>query len=564
MLAVLHIENIAVVERAELEFGPGLNVLTGETGAGKSIVIDAIGAVLGGRTSRELVRAGAKGASVTAVFRDADAADWCEENGIEQEDELLLMRRITAEGKNACRVNGVPVSVAQLRALGSLLLDIHGQHDGQLLLNEQHHLHYLDSFAPDGAAMSDYRRLYSAYRTARKDYDALQMDEREKARRVERLREQIRELEEADIRPGEEKKLRARRDFLQNAGKLSDAVEGAFLALYGDDERESALDLIGEAENHIQYALQLSETFGGLSQVLTELRYTAEDAAEQLRDIRESLDFSPGEFDKIQARLQQLDRLAIRYGATEEEMLAYLESCRRELNSIATMHKRQAECRQALQAARQAVTEAGAALTSVRQKAAKELEARIIAELSGLNMQGVRFAVEIEKQEKAPGFDKTGMDTVRFLMSANAGENLGKISKIASGGELSRIMLAMKNVLAQGEQIGTMVFDEIDAGVSGIAAQRVGEKLSDLGRIRQVLCVTHLPQIAAVADRHFSIGKAVRGGRTFTEISPLDDPGRVREIARLTGGDHISELTLASAREQLSAARVYKEGKPRP
>lgn len=556
MLSLLHIENIAVVEKADIEFGRGLNVLTGETGAGKSIIIDAIGAVLGGRTSRELVRTGSKNAAVTAVFTDINVSAWCEENGVPHEDELFLMRKITLEGKNICRINGVPVSVSQLRELGSFLLDIHGQHDGQLLLNEQYHLDYLDNFGEESGELARYQDLYDAYRAVKKEYDSLQMDEGEKARRIDTLKFQIGELEQANLQPGEEERLGVRLTLLNNAGKLSDAVNGAFSALYGTENKDGAIDLISEAENNMIYALELSDTFKELAESATDVRYTAEDIAEQLRDIKNSLDFSPNELDEIQTRLALIRRLGRKYGGSEAEMLQYLESCKRELDDIEYASERVEKLDRRLKEAKASALEAGEKLTVSRKKRGRELEARIIAELEHLNMKGVRFSVNIEKKEK--GFDKAGLDQVSFLMSANAGEKLGKISKIASGGELARIMLAMKNVLAEGEQIGTMVFDEIDTGVSGVAAQRVGEKLSDLAAVKQVLCVTHLPQIAAVADIHFSISKTVRTGRTYTEITPLDHEGRKWELARLTGGEHITRLSLESAEEQMAAAKAYK------
>ena len=556
MLSLLHIENIAVVEKADIEFGKGLNVLTGETGAGKSIIIDAIGAVLGGRTSKELVRTGAKGASVTAVFVDVDVSDWCEENGIDREDELFLMRKITAEGKNTCRVNGMPVSVGQLRTLGDMLLNIHGQHDGQLLLNEQYHCNYLDNFEKKGGELEEYQRCYDAYRGAKKEYDALKMDEGEKARRIDSLKFQIEELEQAGIRVGEEKELNARLTLLNNAGKLCDAVDGAFYALYGNDNTDGALGLIAEAENNIIYATDLSDKFKELAEVASDLRYTTEDLAEQLRDIKDSLDFSPNEMDELQSRLALLRRLTRKYGAYEEQMLEHLETCKSELADIEYADERMEKLEAKLKEARVEMESAAKKLTVSRKKRGKELEKRIISELEHLNMPGVRFSVNIEKKSGDPGFDRTGGDEVSFLMSANAGEKLGKINKIASGGELSRIMLAMKNVLAESEQIGTMIFDEIDTGVSGVAAQRVGEKLSSLAKMKQVLCVTHLPQIAVMADNHFSIEKNVRDDRTYTEILRLDYEGRKRELARLMGGERITELSLKNAGEQMKAAGI--------
>lgn len=557
MLSLLHIENIAVVEKADIEFAKGLNVLTGETGAGKSIVIDALGAVLGGRVTRDLVRTGADKASVTAVFSDADVKAWCEENGIEEEEELILMRKINAEGKGTCRVNGSPVLASQLRTLGETLLNIHGQNDGQRLLSENNHLSYLDSFGGHSEILEKYANTYGAYIEAKKERDRLIMDEGEKARRIDVLEFQINELEQANISVGEAEELTERRNLLKNAGKLSEAVNTAYTALYGGDSEPGAIDLIGQAENSISYALGYSNEFEDLAESTESLKYSVEDIAEQLRDIKESLEFSPEELDSIEERLSLLNRLMRKYGGDEEVLINLLQSYRDDLEDITYSSEKAEKLDRVLKERLREVIDAGTKLTSARKKAADSLGKRIISELEQLSMKGIRFAVDISQKED---FEKTGFDQVRFLMSANAGEKLGRISKIASGGELARIMLAMKNVLAESEQIATMVFDEIDTGVSGIAAQRVGEKLADLAKIRQVLCVTHLPQIAAMADTHFSIKKSISGGRTFTDIKPLDRKGREMEIARLTGGEHVSDLTLKSAGELLDSAAEYKNG----
>ncbi|MCL2843096.1 MAG: DNA repair protein RecN [Oscillospiraceae bacterium] len=555
MLQLLKIDHVAVVERAEITFGPGFNVLTGETGAGKSIVIDAMGAVLGGRVSRDLVRTGAENATVTAVFTDVPVLDWFEENGVDPEDELYLLRKITAEGKSSARVNGIPVSAGQLRALGELLLNIHGQHDGQQLLDEVYHLGYLDRFGDVEAPRTAYRSAYNAHRALQAEYNALQMDESEKARRLDTLQFQIQELEEANLRPGEEEALQERRTLLANAGKLAARVNDAFAALYGDDDGSvGAISLVGQADDQVEYAAELSESFKPIAAGLKEARYGLEDAVEQLRDLRDSLEFSPEELDELEARLALLNRLGRKYGGSETEMLAFLERCKEELDTLSFSADRAAKLEKQLAETEQAVITAGQALRAARQKAAKELETRIIKELGELSMPGVRFAVDFAEQ--AP--DATGLDAVSFVMSANAGEKLGKISRIASGGELARIMLALKSVLAENDTVSTMVFDEVDTGVSGIAAQRVGEKMCSLAHAKQVICVTHLPQIAALADGHFLINKQVADGRTYTQVTLLDMDGRKQEIARLTGGDRITDVTLLSAGEQIAAAEAYK------
>lgn len=555
MLSLLHIENVAVVEKTDIEFGSGLNVLTGETGAGKSIIIDSLGAVLGGRVTRELVRAGAEKASITAVFVEAGADDWLEDNGIEAADELVLMRKLGSDGKSTCRVDGMPVSASQIRGLGENLLNIHGQQDGQKLLSEQHHLDYLDGFGNLGDEIREYRAKYREYTETRGQRDRLIMDEGEKVRRADVLQFQINELEAADIRPGEVGSLTSRRDLLKNAGKLSEAVNAAFQALHGGDSGQGALDLIGVAEENIAYAQNYSAEFKEMSESAEALKYSAEDIAEQLMDIKDRLEFSPEELDSLEERLSVLGRLMRKYGDDEAGLLELLAAYKTELDDITYSAERAEKLEKELAERRKELETAGNKLTASRAESAKRLEVRISSELEQLNMRGIRFAVDIQPKEN---FDGNGFDQVRFLMSANAGEKLGRISKIASGGELARIMLAMKNVLAESEHIGTMVFDEIDTGVSGVAAQRVGEKLCELAKIRQVLCVTHLPQIAAMADKHFLISKSIEGGRTFTNVTALDRRGREMEIARLTGGEHVTDLTLKSAGELLDKSEKYK------
>ena len=559
MLSLLHIENVAVVEEAEIRFFPGFNVLTGETGAGKSIVIDAINAVLGGRISRDLVRTGAQQALVTAVFDGVPNLPWFGENDIEQEDELYLQRRVTADGKGSARVNGKPVSAGQLKSLGEVLLNIHGQHDGQELMQEATHLHYLDSFggAQGAALLGNYATVYAEFEAKKREYLSLQMDESEKARRLDMLKHQVEELEGANLQVGEEAALRERRSLLANAEKLETAAAGAYDALYGGDEiGEGAQSLLGQAEGQVSYAAGVSELFLPLAQQLESLRYGLEDAVAQLRDIRENLEFSPQELDEIEDRLSLLSRLGRKYGSREEEMLAFLEQSRQELDSLHFSADREEKLKAQLEGLEQKVINAGQALSQARKTAGEALKVQVEDQLKDLSMKGAQFSVEIEAQ--AP--DETGMDAVGFLLSANAGEKLGKLSKIASGGELARIMLALKTVLSESEAIGTMVFDEVDTGVSGIAAQRVGEKLSDLAQKKQVICVTHLPQIAALADAHYLILKSEQAGRTYTQVTQLEEQGQERELARLIGGENITDATLQAAKDQRRAAKGYKKG----
>ena len=563
MLEALHIENIAVIEKAEIDFCGGFNVLTGETGAGKSIVIDALAAVTGGRTSREVVRSGAAGASVTAVFTGGATVDeWLAENGLEPESDgrVFIMRRIMADGKNTCRVNGCPVAVAQLRELGALLIDIHGQNDGRKLLDESTHLECLDSFAGLEEEVSLYRQKYELLKEKEREIEALTMDEGEKERRTDMLRYQIDELTRADIRVGETEEKQARRDLLKNSAKLTDAVDEAFDALYGGDRTDGIVTLAGEAESALLHAARYSAELDPICERLNELKCLAEDVAEDLRTLRGELNFSPEELDGLEERLSKLSRLSRKYGGDEEQMLAFLESAKQELEAIEFSSDRLIKLRKERDILIADAQETAAALSQKRKAAAKQLERRIKDELSQLNMAGVQFEIEFSPVQVEHGLCPTGCDSVCFLMSANAGEKPGRISRIASGGELSRIMLAVKNVMSESDPVGTMVFDEIDTGVSGIAAQRVAEKLAALSRARQVMCVTHLPQIAAMADAHYEVSKEQSDGRTYTYVNQLDFEGKKKEIARLTGGDIVTQTTLLSAGEQLEAARRFKAG----
>jgi DNA repair protein RecN (Recombination protein N) len=560
MIQLLHIENIAVIEKADITFGPGLNVLTGETGAGKSIVIDALSAVIGGRTSKELIRTGADGATATAVFSGVDLSEWLEENGIEKDEDgkLFLMRRIAADGKNACRINGCPVTVAQLRELGGMLIDIHGQNDGRKLLDESAHRGYLDSFGGLKESLALYTAAYKALRDKQADIEKLSMDESEKERRIDSLRFQLGELDRANIQPGEIAEKTARRDLLKNASKVTDALDGALCALYGGDSTEGAVALIKEAESQTAGAARWAESFKTISERLKDLLYAAEDVTEELRDMRAGLEFSPNELDALESRLDALRRLIRKYGGSEEALIAFREKCQSELDEIEFSSDKLAKLEKELEKLKTDAVSKANILSEKRQAAAKLLEVRIKSELADLNMAGVRFKVAFDSVSGEFGLNSAGRDEIRFLMSANAGETPGRISHIASGGELSRIMLALKNVMTENGDIATMVFDEVDAGVSGIAAQRVGEKLTDLSRNRQVLCVTHLPQLAVMADIHFEIEKKTENGRTFTYVNALDLGGRKKELARLIGGEHITETTLASAAEQIKAAEAYK------
>ena len=557
MLELLHIENIAVIEEADIQFRPGFNALTGETGAGKSIVIDAMGAVLGGRTSRDLIRTGAAKAFVSAEFSNVPAdLPGLTENGLSPDEDgnLLLQREISGEGKNACRVNGRPITVAQLRQIGGDLLNIHGQHDGAQLLDEERHGAYLDRFGRTEEPLSAYQKAYAVLSDLRDRIKDLQMDEAEKARRVDSLRFQIGELERAELRPGEEEELEQKRNLLRNGEKYISALSGADYCLSGDDESAGAVNQLRDAEEALSGVRNLDGELAEAYRRLETLRSEAYDLAETIRDLRSAFDFSPEELDAAESRADQLYRLKKKYGGSVEEMLEYLDQRRAELDAIETADDTLLLLEKQLGKAEKAVQTAGKNLTAARRQAAAELEKRIQKELRDLDMNRVRFAIDFTEKEPSPD----GCDVVRFLMSANAGEDLKPIAKIASGGELARIMLALKNVLAEQEAIGTLVFDEVDTGVSGRAAQKVAEKLAQVSGRKQVLCVTHLPQLAAMADTHFSVEKGEAKGRTYTRVVQLDREQRKAELARITGGSKVTDALLASAGELLDAAEAYR------
>ena len=555
MLSVLHIENIAVIEQAEILFEGGFNVLTGETGAGKSIVIDAISAILGERTYRDVIRTGANRAFVSAIFTNIPQYDWFSENQVEFDtQELQVQREIYADGRNVCRVNGRPVSVASLKKLGGRLINIHGQHDSQQLFDEENHLTYLDAFARDEQELEAYQQAFSAMQSVQREIQKLSMDESEKLRLVETLTFQIEEIRAANLVSGEEEKLKERRKVLQNAEKLSDALRMADEALYGGDSSDGAAGLLSNAEHALSRVSTISADMQTLHQKISDLMYSVQDAADELRAMRDDLSYSEGELEEIEERLDAIHKLKRKYGASVEDVLAYLADSEQRLDEIEfasdrieTLKKREAELQK--ETIRQ-----GEILREKRLSAAQAMESRICDELRQLDMPKIRFVCEFTPQQPM----QTGLDSVRFLMSANVGENLKPLSKVASGGELARIMLAMKQVLAQQDGVPTLIFDEVDAGVSGRAAQKVAYKLWTVSKGRQVLCVTHLPQIAAMADAEYTVEKRVENERTYTSVLHLDESGRKQELARLIGGSMITETTLAGAAELLRLAEEAK------
>ena len=556
MLSVLHIENIAVIEQAEILFEGGFNVLTGETGAGKSIVIDAISAILGERTYRDVIRTGANRAFVSAIFTNIPQYDWFSENQVEFDpQELQVQREIYADGRNVCRVNGRPVSVASLKKLGGRLINIHGQHDSQQLFDEENHLTYLDAFARDEQELEAYQQAFSAMQSVQREIQKLSMDESEKLRLVETLTFQIEEIRAANLVSGEEEQLKDRRKVLQNAEKLSDALRMADEALYGGDSSDGAAGLLSNAEHALSRVSTISADMQTLHQKISDLMYSVQDAADELRAMRDDLSYSEGELEEIEERLDAIHKLKRKYGASVEDVLAYLADSEQRLDEIEfasdrieTLKKREAELQK--ETIRQ-----GEILREKRLSAAQAMESRICDELRQLDMPKIRFVCEFTPQQPM----QTGLDSVRFLMSANVGENLKPLSKVASGGELARIMLAMKQVLAQQDGVPTLIFDEVDAGVSGRAAQKVAYKIWTVSKGRQVLCVTHLPQIAAMADAEYTVEKRVENERTYTSVLHLDESGRKQELARLIGGSMITETTLAGAAELLRLAEKTKK-----
>ena len=547
MLSLLHIENIAVIESADISFDQGFNILTGETGAGKSIVIDAISAILGERAYRDMIRTGAGRASVRAVFTDVPEFAWFAENGVEYDPETIIQREIYLDGKNVCRVNGTLVTVSILRKLGIQLINIHGQHDSASLIDENYHLQFLDDFAVNGDLRLQYFTAYETVAKLRREIDSLTMDESEKLRRMETLRFQIEEITKAELEAGEDDALEARRKLLQNAEKLASGMNDAVETVYGGEDTDGAAVLLAQAERSLARIAKYDDSIAALHDKIADLMYQVQDAAEELKDARDDLAYSSDELEQIESRLDVIHRLRRKYGASSVDILDYLERAKQELDEIEFSDDHLERLKGKLSKAEKAAWSAADALRENRMKTAVELSSRILTELAQLDMPRVQFKCEFTELELTPN----GADAVAFYMSANAGEALKPLSKVASGGELARIILAMKNVLAEQDQIATLIFDEVDTGVSGRAAQKVAEKLRSVARNKQVLCVTHLPQLAALANTHLLIAKAERDGRTFTTVTPLDIEGRKRELARIIGGTNITETTLKSAEEML-------------
>ncbi len=549
MLSSLQIENVAVIQKAEVHFKPGLNVLTGETGAGKSILIDSINAILGNRTSKDLVRTGASKAVIRAAFEEVPGTvlDSLEKAGYERSDALMLSREITAEGKSTCRINGMPATAAVLRELCGGLININGQHDSVGLLNPARHLGILDDYAQNSAEFQDYYVLYRELVRIKRELDAMITDEAEKQRRIDLLSYQVQEIEDAGLTAGEEQTLESRRKILANASAIRDKIAQSYALLSGDDEASGAVDLLGEASNAVDAAAQLDDALADASSQLLDLYYNAKDVAADLIGRLDSYDTNDAELDEIEQRLDLIYKLKRKYGDTVEDVIAFGQNAREELERIQSSQERndhlQAEKLRLYALAR----EKAEALTQTRLRAFEELNKRISGTLDFLNMPGVRMTLRHTRGPLA----SHGQDSIEFYISTNPGEAPKPLAKIASGGELSRITLAIKNAMADKDAVPTVIYDEIDSGVSGKAAGRIGEVLRQSAQGHQILCITHTAQIAALADCHLLIQKNVANDRTYTEIHPLDEEGRVEALARLISGDHVTELSRANAREML-------------
>ena len=555
MLASLKIENVAVIEKAEVNFTPGFNVLTGETGAGKSILIDSINAILGNRTSRELVRSGAQKACIWATFESIPTSvkKQLEKCGYEVTDDLLLYREINAEGKGSCRVNGMPATAAVVRDISSGLLSIHGQHDSQSLTNPALHLGLLDQYAQNRDLFAEYYRRYRELVTVKRQLDALNASESDKQRRIEALTAEIDTIDAAALQPGEEKTLQERKNVITHAQSILAGITAAHLALAGDEDGEQAgaADLLGGAVDGLQNSARLDESLTAMSERLNDLYYSARELATDLADRLDAYGFDAGELDQIETRLDTIYRIKQKFGMEVDELLARREAAAAELETFQSSGQKIAELKAQMQTLYAAAKEAAEKLTQSRLKGFAAMNKEMKAALEFLNMPGIRFAL---KHTRGP-LSSHGQDTVEFLISTNPGEEPKPLAKIASGGELSRIMLAFKSALADRDALPTVIYDEIDTGVSGLAAGRIGQLLHQTARGHQVLCITHTPQVAAFADNQLLIQKNVRKDRTVTEIHTLDMDGRVEVLARMISGDKVSELSLASARELIEKSK---------
>ncbi len=552
MLQNLKIENVAIIESADIYFDSGLNIMTGETGAGKSIIIDSINAVLGERTSRELIRTGASKASVTAVFKSSTdrITDILDELGVDADDDgmIIIRRTIASDGKNTCRINGTPVTVGMLKSIGRELINIHGQHDSQRLLDPESHCGFIDEMAGNGELLNEYRKNYYELCNIRREIFALITDDEEKARKTELLTYQINEIENAQLTPGEMEELRSTKIFYRNIEKILAAINEAYSFINGADEVVGALQQVKMAANRLDDVSDFSASVGENSQLLHEISYQLEDTEDRLRSLLDELEYDPEYFSQVEARLDYLNKLSRKYGSTEEEMLSFCEQCRFEKQNIELSDIKVGELKSRENELSFRVDELANKITDRRVDVGKVFAENVKSELAFLDMPNVVFCVE----RRPAAINENGADDIEFLISPNAGENPKPLAKIASGGELSRIMLAIKNVLSDKDEINTLIFDEIDTGVSGRAAIKLGKKLKEVSNGRQVICVTHLPQIAAQAEHHFLISKSTVDEKTYTSVKPLDREGRKYELARIIGGEVVTQTQLDMAEEMLT------------
>lgn len=554
MLSNLQIENIAVIKSASIDFENGFNVMTGETGAGKSIVIDSLNAILGERTSRELIRSGADSASVCAEFQNVgdNVKNELEKLGIEKDDTLIVSRKLTPDGKNVCRINGMPATVSMLKALGVQLVNIHGQLDNQSLLSPETHCSFIDKLAGSGRELKEFKELYSLYIKKENELKSLNTDVNEKNRRLDILNYQIEEIQKADIRPGEKDELTEKLGFLRNAEKVIDLLHTAYAALNGDGEMPGAADVAADAASKLLSAADYSSDFAETANGVNDAAMNLSAYTEELRDKIYSLDYDPNETERAEERLDVIYRLSQKYGDSEEDILAYLENAEKERDALSFSDERAEQLRAETEKAYNEALAAAKKLSEIRIEAGKKFSADVERELAFLDMPSVKFIVNDSVGE----LYENGIDNIEFLLSANAGDEPKPLSKIASGGELSRIMLAIKCVLSELDDIDTLIFDEIDSGVSGRAALKIAAKMKELSKTHQVICVTHLAQIAAFADEHKLISKEEKDGRTYTCIASLDYNGRKYELARIMGGLTVTQSILNSAEELLSSAEI--------
>ncbi len=549
MLSQLYIENIAVIEKVQIDFTNGFNVFSGETGAGKSILIDSINAIMGERFSKDLIRNGKEKATVSASFSDIsnDLKSALEDMGYDTDDELLIFRSISLDGKNICKVNGRPANVNVLRDIAEYLINIHGQHDNQAILNPARHLEYIDAFAENEHLLSEYKTAYALYRKNFKHFEEASSNIGNKTQRIDYLSFQVNEIQEADITIGEEAELSKRREVIKNSENIIETLGRAYAALQGDDDNEGAISLIRFASDSLATASEYIKNISDIYSRIDEIKYELKDFSDVIYSEMDSVEFDPRELEFIEERLDVIYKLKKKYGNSEEEILEYLSKAQAELDILSMSDDNLDKLKIELKQSREIALSLAKQLSSNRQKAAEDFSKKVMIEAAFLNMPNIQIVAKFDEHDMM----SSGIDNVEFLISANAGEDLKPLTKVASGGELSRIMLAIKNVLSHHDIVDTLIFDEIDTGVSGLAAEKIGQKLREISKVRQIICVTHLAQIAALADIHFLIKKNVLNGRTFTNVIKLDYEGRKNEIARIIGGSNITDITLQNAAQML-------------